>query len=338
MGESQLGRGPIGDGSHSPRRQSRRAPGVAAHAGDDLILILAGKGHNGEDARTARKRLPDRRVDLLDVKDPKADFSKLEARLSLRPALVIDGLFGIGLNRPLDPPWVKFIERINAARLPVLAVDVPSGLNADTGEPQGAAIEATVTLTVGAPKIGLLQEPAWTCVGRLEVANEVGLIPCPLTNDLNWTLPGDFSGFPPPRPSPVIRAFRAPGGDRGQRRLSRRGGARGARRAAGPARAHHVVRPRTDLFSHRIATAGGDGVAVDDRCEIAGRSHRAAVGPGLASPDIPEEVKRSMKRAWRDLLMPVIVDASGLDWLPLEPVPRNAVRVITRIPAKPRGS
>src|SRR6516165_6164366 len=55
----------------------------------DLILILAGKGHNGEDARAAHAHLAERRVDLLDVKEPAADLSKLDAMSSLRPALVI---------------------------------------------------------------------------------------------------------------------------------------------------------------------------------------------------------------------------------------------------------
>ena len=86
-------------------------------------------------------------------------------------------MFGIGLNRPLDDGWKKFIQRVNEARIAVLAVDVPSGLNADTGVPQGAAIEAAITLTVGAPKIGLLQQVAWPFVGRLEVADDVGLSP-----------------------------------------------------------------------------------------------------------------------------------------------------------------
>src|SRR5882724_3836400 len=58
----------------------------------DLILILAGKGHNGEDARCAREHLTGRRTDLLEIKDPSTDISKLEALLSLRPALIIDGL------------------------------------------------------------------------------------------------------------------------------------------------------------------------------------------------------------------------------------------------------
>src|SRR2546426_3169595 len=96
----------------------------------DLILILAGKGHNGEDARCAREHLAERRTEVLEVTDPIAVVSKLEALLSLRPALIIDGLFGIGLNRPLSPEWIQFIQRVNAARIQVLAVDVPSGLNA----------------------------------------------------------------------------------------------------------------------------------------------------------------------------------------------------------------
>ena len=166
---------------------------------DDLVVILAGKGHNGDDARCAREHLADRRVEVLEVTETAADLGKLEALLKSLPALVVDGLFGIGLDRPLGPGWVSFIERVNAARLPVLAVDVPSGLNADTGEPQGAAIRAAVTLTVGAPKVGLLQEVAWPFVGRLEVAADVGLVPCPHQSELLWTLPEDFAGFPPAR-------------------------------------------------------------------------------------------------------------------------------------------
>ena len=118
-----------------------------------------------------------------------------------KPALIIDGLFGIGLNRPLDDGWKKFITAVNESKIPVLAVDVPSGLNADTGEPtiSGMAIEAAVTLTVGAPKTGMLAQAAWPFVGRLEVADDVGLIPCPHAGELNWTLPDDFENFPPRR-------------------------------------------------------------------------------------------------------------------------------------------
>src|SRR5438874_1184445 len=74
----------------------------------DLILILAGKGNNGEDARCAQQHLAERRIDLLDVRDPASELSKLDASLSLNPALIIDGLFGTGINRPLSPEWVQF--------------------------------------------------------------------------------------------------------------------------------------------------------------------------------------------------------------------------------------
>src|SRR5208282_5126467 len=82
----------------------------------DAILILAGKGHNGDDARAAREHLRDRRVEVLDVTDPEAALAKFQRRtglppfshlsvsgkkkLEIRPALLIDGLFGIGLDRP----------------------------------------------------------------------------------------------------------------------------------------------------------------------------------------------------------------------------------------------
>src|ERR1051326_6427211 len=220
---------------------------LAAHAlrltrSEDLILILAGKGNNGADARASQDHLAQRRVDFIEVKDPAADLSKLEVVLSLRPALIIDGLFGIGINRPLSadwigfiervntrgekffvfflppPPalhrvfflelginrplsadWIRFIERVNSSGAKILAVDVPSGLNGDTGEPQGAAIRASTTLTVGAPKTGMLKESAWPFVGRLEVAREVGLVASPLKSEVNWTLAQDFDGFPPTR-------------------------------------------------------------------------------------------------------------------------------------------
>ena len=107
-----------------------------------------------------------------------------------RPKLLIDGLFGIGLNRPLDGAWKTLIDTVNQSGLPVLSVDVPSGLNADNGQVEGAAIRADVTLTVGAPKRGLLQAAEW--VGRLEVAPDIGLIPCPFDGRIELDVAGRF--------------------------------------------------------------------------------------------------------------------------------------------------
>ncbi len=168
----------------------------------ERILILAGKGHNGDDARAAIPHLSARDVQCLDVTDPAAQLTELHSALARQPALVVDALFGIGMNRPLDEAWQRFIHELNAAQLRVLSVDIPSGLNADKGETFGAAVTADITVTVGAPKQGLLRPPAWNSVGRLEVATDVGLIPCPVTqSELRWIQASDFKHFPPLRPA-----------------------------------------------------------------------------------------------------------------------------------------
>src|SRR5882757_1969883 len=99
----------------------------------DLVLILAGKGHNGDDARRAREHLTDWRVYLRNVPDPETNIAEVMALLEQRPALIVDGLFGIGLNRPLDEKWAALIQRVNELKTQVLSIDVPSGLNADLG-------------------------------------------------------------------------------------------------------------------------------------------------------------------------------------------------------------
>jgi ADP-dependent NAD(P)H-hydrate dehydratase / NAD(P)H-hydrate epimerase len=121
----------------------------------DRILVLAGKGNNGNDARAAVGHLLNRKVKLVEVTDPAAQVGEIRHLCERRPELVIDGLFGIGLNRALSAEWIELIEAVNAAALEVLAIDVPSGLNAATGKVEGAAIRATTTLTVGAVKRGM---------------------------------------------------------------------------------------------------------------------------------------------------------------------------------------
>jgi hydroxyethylthiazole kinase-like uncharacterized protein yjeF len=301
----------------------------------DAILILAGKGHNGDDARCAREHLTERRVETLDVKNAAADFQKLDALLGSRPALIIDGLFGIGINRPLDASWIKFIERINAAELSVLAVDIPSGLNGDTGEPEGAAVEAAVTLTVGAPKIGMLQSHATRYVGQLLVAEDTGLIDCPHQSDLIWTVPEDFCGFPPRRP---VAGHKGTFGHLAilAGSLGYHGAAVLASRGAQRAQPGLIT-----LFTHERAyvpiAAQLQAVMVQmwsPKVELPGKFSAVLVGPGLASPDVPEELKESARRLWSESPVPVIADASALDWLPKGPFPRNAVRVLTPHPGE----
>ncbi len=317
----------------------------------DAILILAGKGHNGDDARAARKHLRDRRVEVLDATNPEAASAQFQRRTGVppasgfsvsdgdrpaaRPALLIDGLFGIGLDRPLDDDWKKFITAVNQSKIPVLAVDVPSGLSADTGEVQGAAIEAAVTLTVGAPKTGLLAQGAWPFVGRLEVATDVGLVPCPHNTGLDWTLPEDFAGFPPRRAVAAhkgsfghLTVVAGSFGFHGAAILA----ARGAQRAQ-PGLV--TLYTQEDVY-HPIASQL-QAVMVNlwkPEIKLFGDASAILIGPGLAAPNLPDDLKAITRRLWRDAEMPVIVDASALDWLTPHTLAKERIRVITPHPGE----
>jgi len=301
----------------------------------DTILILAGKGHNGDDARLAQRHLADRAVGLVEVTHPGVAAEGFNQHLTPRPQLLIDGLFGTGLNRPLSADWVRLVELINQSRVPVLAVDTPSGLDAETGEPFGAAVQAAVTLTLGAPKRGLLRKGAWRFVGRLEVAPEIGLVPCPFTGELNWTLPEDFTGYPPDRP---VDAHKGTFGH-----IVILAGSVGFHGAAVLA-ARGALRARPGLVT--LLTQEGVYVPVASQLQaVMVHPWRVAwplpdsctaflIGPGLADPNLSAEFKSEVRYLWEHSPLPVIVDASALDWLPAGKPMDGGVRVVTPHPGE----
>jgi NAD(P)H-hydrate epimerase len=301
----------------------------------DQIIILAGKGHNGDDARQAGQNLSDHEVTLLNVADPSAALKQFNSHLALRPALIVDGLFGIGLNRPLEAPWIRLIDKVNQSQIPVLAIDVPSGLNADTGEPEGAAIRATVTLTLGAPKQGLLTAPAWPYVGRLEVAPDIGLVPCPLEGEAQWTLPLDFDNYPPPRPVDGHK------GTFGHLAISAgslgyHGAAVLAARAALRAQPglvtlyvqEKVYLPVASQLQSAMVHPWRPGNKLPDSCSA------MLFGPGLAAIDLSADLKSELRKLWQELPLPVIADASALDWLSAGATPAKSIRVMTPHPGE----
>jgi len=91
--------------------------------------------------------------------------------------MLVDGLFGTGLSGQLSDEYKKLIESINAQNYPILAVDIPSGLDCDTGEPLGAAIRANYTVTFGAVKKGFtLSSSIGQYTGEIFVAS-IGVEP-----------------------------------------------------------------------------------------------------------------------------------------------------------------
>jgi len=129
------------------------------------ILVLAGPGNNGGDALIAAELLAQRFFRVSVVKRPE------ELAESKNWGLVIDGLFGIGLTRPVAGDYAKLAEYANRQRCPVLALDVPSGIQSDTGRVLGAAVRATHTITFIALKPGLLTLDGPDHCGEISVAN-----------------------------------------------------------------------------------------------------------------------------------------------------------------------
>ncbi len=315
------------------KRVARRARKLT-RAGD-TILFLLGKGHNGDDARAAAKQLEGRRAAALEMFFPDTDLLPLEQALREEPALIVDGLFGIGLNRPLSEEWQKIITAINASRIPVLAVDVPSGLNADTGETFGAAINAAITLTIGAPKMGLLTAAAGPFVGRLEVVDDVGLVPCPLAAELNWTLLEDFEQFPPVRPvaghkgafgHALILAGSA--GYHGAAVLAARGALRSQPGLVTVLTQENVYHPIAAQLQSAMVKVWGP------ETKFPASTSAVLAGPGLAGPELANALRVLLRHWWRDAEYPLIVDAGALDILSAEPFAKRFIRVLTPHPGE----
>lgn len=296
----------------------------------DFILVLAGTGHNGDDASYASEQITGREIQLMRVSEPTIASKEIGPALQKPPALIIDGLFGIGLNRPLASGWLKLLQQINLSGAPILSVDVPSGINADTGEPLEDAIRATHTITFGAVKQGLIKSTGWPFVGRLEVAAEIGLIPYPFTTEINWTVLDDFVGYPKPRPVAGHKGtFGHLVGVAGS--LGYHGAAvlmaRGAQRAQPGLISLHVMeevyQPVAGQLQAVMVHPWKAPFELPDNCTA------IAVGPGLAASDVPDTVKKNVARLWREARQPMVVDASALPWLPEGLCPQMSIRVIT---------
>ncbi len=127
-----------------------------------------------------------------------ADWQSQMAQASL----IVDSLFGVGLSRAITGPWAEVMVYLNGLAVPVVAVDIPSGIGADTGVPLGdLALRAELTVTCGLPKWGLLMDPALDYVGQLEMV-DIGIPPAYASQVAGGhllDLPLAASLAPPPR-------------------------------------------------------------------------------------------------------------------------------------------
>jgi hydroxyethylthiazole kinase-like uncharacterized protein yjeF len=150
------------------------------------VTVVAGSGNNGGDALVAARFLQQRgaiiRTSIVPARDPSSlvarhaltigrlDIPILSAPKGIDPSadLIVDGLFGIGIRLPLRDPAPGIIAAMNASQVPIVAIDVPSGLDADDGADQEGAVRASATITLVAPKTALRGNPN---AGRVFVAD-----------------------------------------------------------------------------------------------------------------------------------------------------------------------
>jgi hydroxyethylthiazole kinase-like uncharacterized protein yjeF len=151
-------------------RAGAAAAGLAARLCRDTakdVLVLAGPGNNGGDAKIVAQRLEQQffRVTLAGA----AEAATLP--VDRRWGLVVDGLFGIGLARPVEGEFSRLVDYANLQDCPVLALDIPSGIESDTGRVLGRAVRATHTMTFIALKPGLLTLDGPDHCGEITVAD-----------------------------------------------------------------------------------------------------------------------------------------------------------------------
>ncbi|MDB5617631.1 NAD(P)H-hydrate dehydratase [Tardiphaga sp.] len=170
----------------------RNAGHAVADAAMDLaeegaILVIAGRGNNGGDGFVAATELAARGREVSVILLCDRTTLQGDAALAAQawkgevlpcgpnsigtPALIIDALFGAGLNRVVKGDPLEMIEAINASGVPVLSVDLPSGINGNTGAVMGAAVRAMETVTFFRPKPGHMLLPGRVHAGQLRVVD-----------------------------------------------------------------------------------------------------------------------------------------------------------------------
>ncbi len=167
-----------------------------SHLRRSAVAIVAGKGNNGGDGFVIARYLVNQGVSVKVylLADPKVlrgeaetnyqilqrmkgevisipshtEYQKVKKDLE-KVDFLVDGIFGTGLDAEVRGYYREVIEHLNTLQKPTVAIDIPSGLDANTGKALGTAIRATLTLTFGLPKVGLLIPPGTEYVGELKL-------------------------------------------------------------------------------------------------------------------------------------------------------------------------
>jgi NAD(P)H-hydrate epimerase len=306
-------------------RAGRAVADVVLERFPGRVAVVCGRGSNGGDGRVCARVLQEagREVTLVET------FGELG-----EPDVIVDALFGIGLHDAPREDVARVIAQINAAGVPVVAVDVPSGVDASTGEVPGAAVDAAATVTFGSAKLGHVVAPGRFHAGTVHVA-PIGLEPAAhehalATAELLQEVPRKdrestkyragsvlvVGGSPGLTGAPMLAALAAFRADAGYVTV-------GVPESTLPvfetALLEAVKRPLPEDSGGRLLPRAADAIV-----EAAERAGAVAIGPGLGRSDGTRELVRLLLAR---LDGPVVLDADAL-W-GLEPFERRGATILT---------
>jgi ADP-dependent NAD(P)H-hydrate dehydratase / NAD(P)H-hydrate epimerase len=293
------------------------------------ITVVCGPGNNGGDGRVAARVLEEAGREVRIVESKPED----EAKDLGDPELIVDAIFGTGFEGAPRPGAARLIEQMNSADAGIVAVDIPSGVDASTGEVAGAAVEAWSTVTFHGEKVGLAVAPGAFSAGEVEVA-DIGLelveteharvtheilelVPLRAPEDNKYTAGHVLvvGGSPGLTGAPSLTAMAAMRADCGYVTVA-------VPRSTLPVFEHRLLeavkRPLPEDEEGRLAAE-----AAEEVLELAGRAHALALGPGLGRPGTRELTRTLLA----EVELPVVVDADAL--FDLEPGDWPGARVLT---------
>jgi hydroxyethylthiazole kinase-like uncharacterized protein yjeF len=337
---------------------------------NDNVVILCGRGNNGGDGYVVARHLGQaginvsiailsqvdrisgdalmnldiiRRMDL-EIHEI-TDIEKWENfRHRLQHAhFIVDAILGTGLNAPVRGFYRTVIENLHKIHKPVMSIDVPSGLNADSGQVMGAAVQADLTVTFGFPKLGLTVFPGAGLAGRL-VGIDIGIPACvseKIPHQFALTEPSDLKDSLSTEAPDIHKGNRGhllvlagSTGKTGAAALTAMGGLRagaGLVTLGIPETLNAVLEEKlTEAMTVPLPETGGGNLSTkaweDIQALFQGKT-AVALGPGLSTH--PETV-RLVKKIVTECPLPMVIDADGLNGLAgcMETLENAAARTI----------
>ncbi len=307
------------------------------------VLVVCGGGNNGGDGLAVLRQLVMRGVEARAVLLVDPERLTGDARLNYEVAvscglriarevrfdacdLIVDAIFGTGLSRDVSGAFYEVIESINASGIPVVAVDIPSGVDGASGRVRGIAVRACATVTFQCVKYGHLLFPGRELTGELIVA-PIGICGEERTRDMGqWLEDEDIAALLPPRKADSHkgangRALLMAGSEAytGAALMSAAAALRcgtGLLKVAVP----RLVKPAFSALPEAMCIPVGDGgewdtAASKETASYFDTNDVLALGPGMGSGEsVPALLEKALKAK-----KPIVIDADGLNALARNP-------------------